>query len=442
MAFQGKMLSVEEYLVSLRSAERPSFEGDIAEYNLLCASNLPGSQTLNIDEALTRVDEMAHHVDAEIRRNYHRFVANPSEADHSQAKYCVLMMVTVLQQDFGVSYNPTRIRNPDFRNSGDLFIHGMLDRSGGTCASMPVLYTAVARRLGWPMKLVHTHAHLFCRWDNMDGKHPFGKERFNLEATGQGANFFPDEYYERWPVPLSHESVERFGFLQSLTPEEEIADFLVMRGHCLEDNGRIAEACEAYRLSCVLDPKDVIYRAFWEHAELVRQRLIERQILLDYFGPDIPLPFGYFPRHVLQQMASEMGRVECEHFNRVNQAHHARFHPIAPNNTGTPVLYPNFLIPHSSHNVPTDLPILFGLAGLSPAIPTVADTGFLFGADSQILPAKLLRILDPGRLTIRRQEAIALVQSVPTGSSINHPDRRLLVPPQSCPIPLSTSQEL
>jgi len=287
---------LEELFERLDSAEF-RLEGDIAEYNLLCATGLPGSQSLIIDEAVSRIDEMAHHVDAEIRRNYHRFLANPSQADNSQAKYCVLMMVTVLQQDFGVRYNPERVRSPDFRDSGDLFIHGMLSGSGGTCASMPVLYTAVGRRLGWPIKLVHAFAHVFCRWDDPDGTHPFGSERFNIEASGQGANFPADDYYHDWPVPVPAEMIERLGYLKSLTPAEELADFLVLRGHCLEDNRWLGKACEAYRWSCRLAPSSPLNRAFWEHAELLRDRVLEQQTLLDYFGADVTLPFGYFPRH-------------------------------------------------------------------------------------------------------------------------------------------------
>ena len=59
------------------------------------------------------------------------------------------MLVTVLQQDLGVHYNPQRAREVDFRNSKDLFIHGLVGNpNGGTCVSIPALYTTIARRLG------------------------------------------------------------------------------------------------------------------------------------------------------------------------------------------------------------------------------------------------------------------------------------------------------
>ncbi len=446
--------TLEDLLVFATALESPALADDIALRNLLCAAGLPGGQSLDIDAALARIDEMAHRVSAEIRRNYHRFVANPSEGDNSQAKYCVLMMVTVLQQDFGVRYNPDRIRNPDFRDAGDLFIHGMLGGNGGTCASMPVLYAAIGRRLEWPIKLVHARSHLFCRWDDPEGRHPFGKERFNLEGTGQGTNFFSDDYYRTWPEPLTNEMIERHGYLKSLTPAEELAGFLVMRGHCLEDNGRIGKACEAYRSSCQLAPADILYRAFWEHAELVRDRLLERQTLVDYFGPEVPLPFGYFPRHILRQMASEMLSAKSEHTNRTHQLERERFEtqrqsqkqigrpntrPAARHFPGLPMSAPHLVpsIPHWHAGFDaTGLPIPPGLAGIIPSVPSQtglmgADSAFLAatGISTESLPAQLLRTIDPQRLAMRRQEAVAITTSLPMGIPIRQPSRLLLVPP-------------
>ena len=45
---------------------------------------------------------------------------------------------------------------PDFCQPEDVFIHGMIVEGGkgGTCASMPVLYVAVGRRIGLPLYLV------------------------------------------------------------------------------------------------------------------------------------------------------------------------------------------------------------------------------------------------------------------------------------------------
>lgn len=229
---------------------------DIAEWNLACAANLPGSETIDASAILARIDEMAVHVDHEIKRNYHRFLRNPRRNGGSQPRYCALMLITVVQQDFGVRYNPHRVRDPDFRHSGDLFIHGMLGGDGGTCASMPVLYTAIGARLGWPIKLAHARGHVFCRWDDPQGRHPFGRDRFNIEGASLGGHIFDDDYYRTWPEPIPESDVERGVYLKSLDPAEELASFLSLRGHCLFDNGRIGDARNVYQMCRVLAPRD------------------------------------------------------------------------------------------------------------------------------------------------------------------------------------------
>ena len=177
--------------------------GDLARLNLICAADLPGSEGLDIPAELERLDAWAARVRAETDRDIHNFFKNPAEFEHSEPYYRVLMLVTVLQQDLGVRYNPDRVHEPDFTNSKDLFIHGLLQASpgqddaeevphdGGTCVSLPVLYVAVGRRLGYPLKLATTKEHVFARWDD-------GHERFNIEATSIGLNTFPDEYYKNW----------------------------------------------------------------------------------------------------------------------------------------------------------------------------------------------------------------------------------------------------
>jgi len=54
------------------------------------------------------------------------------------------VLVTVLQRDLGVMYSPDRVHDPDFTDSRDLFLHGLLSgRRQGTCISLPVLYVGV-----------------------------------------------------------------------------------------------------------------------------------------------------------------------------------------------------------------------------------------------------------------------------------------------------------
>jgi hypothetical protein len=120
-----------------------------------------------------------------------------------------------------------------------------------------VLYVAVGRRLGYPLKLVTTKAHVFARWESVDGK-----ERFNIEGTNEGLNCFPDDYYRTWPIAMSIAEAERGQYLRSLTAAEELALFLSVRGHCLETLGRFAEAQLAHAHAHALTPQSPVYLAF------------------------------------------------------------------------------------------------------------------------------------------------------------------------------------
>ena len=229
-------------------------EVDIAEMNLLCATGLPGAEKLDVGERLATLDKWAAWVKSETDRHLYKFHQAPADYNRSEGYYRMLMLITVLQQDFGVHYNAERIRNVDFTKSQDLFIHGMIDdTNGGTCVSMPVIYTAIARRLGYPVRLALAKGHVFCRWEAPS-------ERFNVEATNQGMNTFDDEYYKTWPERVSDAEIRANRYLVSLSPAEELAMFLASRGHCLLDNGRTKEASQAYASAHRCDPQNPAYR--------------------------------------------------------------------------------------------------------------------------------------------------------------------------------------
>ena len=235
----------------------PPSRVEISQMSLLCAEGLPGGPDGDTGGLYARLEEWTTQVGAEPARNLHRFRENPAEFHHSEAYFRILVLVTVLQQDCGVRYNPERVQAPDFSDSRDLFLHGLLSgQRQGTCVSIPVLYVAIGRLLGYPLKLVATKAHLFARWESADGK-----ERFNIEATNQGLNTFPDEYYHTWPLPLTPAELAGGQYLKSLTPAEELAVFLTTRGHCLKTLGRLEEAAVCYAHAHLLAPQSELHLA-------------------------------------------------------------------------------------------------------------------------------------------------------------------------------------
>jgi hypothetical protein len=127
-------------------------------------------------------------------------------------------MITLLQRDLGVRYNPAKKTFP-FRLSGPTpLIHGIIQGNGGTCASLPVVYVAVGRRLGFPLFLVKASTkkwgHTFVRWDEPG-------ERFNIEATVQGPCCDLDHHYRTGVYEVSAKE-EQLGGLLSPTNSREI----------------------------------------------------------------------------------------------------------------------------------------------------------------------------------------------------------------------------
>ncbi len=212
----------------------------------------------------------------------------------SLARFRVTLMVQYLMRQCGVHYNPDRIKDPvNFDDPEDSFIHGLLGpRRSGTCASLPVLITAVGRRIGYPLKLVLAPCHCFFRWDSFD-------ERFNIEYHPNGLNFHPDSFYEEWPFKWNQQLYERERtnpmFLQSLTPTQELAFCARNRTSQLDVAGRRNEAVASMKVAHRLWPTEA--NAIW----------------VTHLATKALFPNRQFPRAPCQETA---GEAAAERLNR------------------------------------------------------------------------------------------------------------------------------
>lgn len=236
-------------MLTLEQLRNPSDEEaarfNLAEVDLVLAADLCGPERPDIAACLAWIDRAASWVRRDTEGTFDQFRENPAEFDHSEGIFRVVSMLSVLQRGLKVRYNPDRIGDSaDWADPRDYFLHGMIGGPGGTCASMPVLYVAVGRRLGYSLKLVTTHRHQFARWDDPSG------ERFNIEITNKGLNTFPDDYYRTWPVPMRNVPFWwRMNFLRSMTPREEIAEGWQKQGFCLHGMGNIRAAVKAFAIA-------------------------------------------------------------------------------------------------------------------------------------------------------------------------------------------------
>lgn len=92
---------------------------------------------------------------------------------------------TVLFLHEGFRYD----RDPLSRNRQEYyFLNGILDSKQGICYTLPLLYLAVAQRVGYPIFPVAAPDHLFVRYAVP------GFQEQNIEVTS-GGKYFPDETY-------------------------------------------------------------------------------------------------------------------------------------------------------------------------------------------------------------------------------------------------------
>ncbi len=209
---------------------------DIALMNLAAGYGMPIGGDFDLHALLAKCNLWAN----QVRRFTERIRHSRERYLHfSDGEFHILAMITYLQRELGVAYNLAFAEGDfDARDSRNLFIHGLLTGHGGTCLTMPVLYMAIGRRLGYPLKLVLAKEHCFCRWEGKG-------ERFNVEATCQGYRQTPDEHYLTWPKTLSQKEIKRHGYLKNLTPAQELAFFISYRGWCQLDNLNSHDACVA-----------------------------------------------------------------------------------------------------------------------------------------------------------------------------------------------------
>lgn len=279
---------------------------DIAAVNLACATGLPGAERIDVPGCLRTLDCWASTIRRWTDAAYREFfLPAPEEYENSEAYFRVLAMITCLQRHCGVRYDPSKVGlglevEPEF---DELFIHGVIEGHSGTCATLPVIYAAVGRRLGYPIKLVAARRHLFCRWEE-----PERGIRFNIEGSGVGFSSYPDEHYRRWPTPFDHPEVERaFGYLKTFSPRRELANFIAERGYAFVRVRRFREAIETFIQAYELDKEHFLFPA-----TILNVASVWKEYQLALYPPNFPEPLNVLFRRDRRRWPSIPWGVERE----------------------------------------------------------------------------------------------------------------------------------
>ena len=140
-------------------------EIDIGHICLLFAKE--AYSELDVDEYSKKLDHMVWEI-----QKYTRDMGDESDPDHR---------IRCLNSYF-YRYKGFHFDNDDPYASKlkNRYINGLIDTKSGSCFTLPLLYLALAQRLGYPVYPVSAPQHLFLRYVDPN------LEMRNIEATGGG----------------------------------------------------------------------------------------------------------------------------------------------------------------------------------------------------------------------------------------------------------------
>lgn len=163
---------------------------DVAEFNLTCASGLPATGEIDVDAFRRDLDVRAEIIETATARAVRMHGNQPDYDDLSDSRFRIVCLGSMLRR-VGVKINFAVVGRRDFHTTDArvFFIHESFNDYPASCMPMAVLFAAIGRRLGYPVKLVQATQHMFCRCEGADG------ERFNFEPTSFGQHSRDDDYY-------------------------------------------------------------------------------------------------------------------------------------------------------------------------------------------------------------------------------------------------------
>lgn len=159
--------------------------------------------------------------------------------------YRIAALNTYLYKTMKIQYDLTDI---DAKKLENRYLNGILDTKKGSCISMPMLYLAIAQRLGYPVYPVTTPDHYFLRY--VDSR----LKKQNIEATS-GGGYSPDKVLKK-ELEVSERGIKSGAYLRTLTYREYLANLLALNGAYWAEQGDFAKAIDYLEKATDINPKD------------------------------------------------------------------------------------------------------------------------------------------------------------------------------------------
>jgi hypothetical protein len=221
---------------------------DVVEVNLACVADFPEVQHYKSQAVFDRLEFLTREVKRYTNKTLPQFRRKRYDYYNSETYFRCLAMVTCVERTHRVGYDPDKRDEHTTHTAVDSSLYGPILGQGGTCASLPVVFAAIGRRLGYPIKLANCKSHVYWRWDEPG-------ECFNVDSSGNGLASYPDDYYRTGKYEVTKEQEEAFGFVRSLTPREELGLFIKNRAFRWLELGERQLACHAFLWALACQPQ-------------------------------------------------------------------------------------------------------------------------------------------------------------------------------------------
>lgn len=158
------------------------------------------------------------------------------------------------------------------------YLNGILDTKKGNCSTMPMLYLAIAQRLGYPIYPVAAPDHLFLRY--VEGQNKY----FNIEATSAEAGS-PDDAVFIKGLDISERALSKGSYLRTMTYRQFLGDLLASNAVSFGQRGDSDRAINYLETAIHLNPQ------FPDYYDLLRigylqksKRVNDANLVAEYRG--------------------------------------------------------------------------------------------------------------------------------------------------------------
>ena len=213
----------------LRLTELPEGKLDIGIAALVLAKEV--YPDIDIEEYSKKIDTMAK-------------LASVLTMGSKDPDYRVRVLNTFLYQSWGIEYDMSDIyaKKPENR-----YLNGMLDTKKGSCITMPLLYLAIAQRMGYPVYPVAVPNHLIVRYADPSLKLQ------NIEATSEGG-FVPDDEYQ-YVLQIPDRGIQSGAYLRTMSNKEFLGDLIAQNAIYWGQKGDVKRAMAYVKLAVKLNPR-------------------------------------------------------------------------------------------------------------------------------------------------------------------------------------------